>query len=322
MIFDEAYIRNFCITNHIHDISNSHCELEPLYQFEYNMPHEINKKGTLFSVGIGLNNSPHLLTIVQLINLIKLQKLGFQTQAVLGDLDVILARKDIDSHDKLIIKYKNFLIKLGYNLAQGIIRTQYEETTVARNLLLISPYVLEADFDYVKEDLIDYYAKSAENVLDFPTKISYLLMVSDFISPIMTQNYDRTVVCCGIDESKYAILANKVLRRMELDGNISGLFTGITQGLNGHPKMSKSIPESCIFLTDERDKIFKSIIDGKKHDQNSMQCKLAIAFLAGQGEESKNSILSRYCNGIDVTELEKILVDYIIYLCEEWQKGV
>lgn len=320
MKFDEDYIKTFCSTNNIDDISISRFELKSIYQFAYNMPQQISKKRTLFSAGVGLNSAPHLLTIAQLINLIRLQNIGFQTQVVLGDLDVILARKDTNPHDKLANKYKNFLIKLGYNLAQGIIRTQYEATTVARNLLLMSPYVSEADFDYVKEDLIDYYAGSINNVIDFPTRISYLLMVSDFISPIMDQNYDRTVVCCGIDESKYAIWANNVLQRMGLAGNVSGLFTGITQGLNGYPKMSKSIPESCIFLTDERDKIYRSIIDGEKHNQTSMQCKLAIAFLAGE-KESENSILSRYREGMDVTDLEKDLVDYIIYICDEWQNG-
>lgn len=278
-----------------------------------------NSCKTIFTAGVALNNTPHLLTIFELINMVRLQKMGYNTQVVLGDIDALLARHENRMCAKLVKQYRNFLLNIGYDVKRGIIRTQSEDLTVARNTFFISSYINEDDFCYVKEDMLDYYSgASLAFSMDYAAKLSYALMLSDFISPIMLGDYERTVVCSGLDESKYAILASKKSLEMHLQGEICGLFTEVVKGLNGYSKMSKSIPDSCIFLSANKERISEAILDEGEHDADSIQCQLAILFLADTIERAE-AIYTSYSIEKEYKSIELELIDKINEICSIWR---
>lgn len=311
MIFDDEYLIGFCCKNNIKRLNNINFGRN--YCYEYNISDDMDLKNTLFTMGIGLNNEPHLLTIIQLMNMVTLQKMGYSTQIVLGDVDVALARNHTGNKKGLIAKYKRFLTRIGYDCSSGILRTQFEECGVAKNLLIISQFVNDLDFDLIKEDIIDYYNDSIYEI-DFKTKVSYVLMLSDFITPILSNEYKNVIVCSGIDESKYVILANDILKRMNIAGKIGGVFTSIVKGLNGHPKMSKSQKNSCIFLNDD-EKIIKSLIlDGYQHGIDSIQFQLSKMLLVNHSVEDLLLMYKQNNNEIDGELLNSILL-----LCKIWR---
>jgi tryptophanyl-tRNA synthetase len=59
----------------------------------------------------------------------------------------------------------------------------------------------------------------------------------------------------GFDEHRYAKLAIKVIERMDLDINVSAIFSRVLPGLNGHPKMSKSLKGSTIDVHTPKEEI-------------------------------------------------------------------
>ena len=131
----------------------------------------------------------------------------------------------------------------------------------------------------------------------------------------MSNEYKNVIVCSGIDESKYAILANEILNRMGLAGKIGGVFTEIVKGFNGHPKMSKSQKDSCIFLNDDEKTIKKLILDGAQHDVDSIQFQLAKVFLTNYSIED---LILKYDQNIG-NAIDNELIRTILKLCNIWR---
>lgn len=120
------------------------------------------------------------------------------------------------------------------------------------NLIYISNFIEKEDLTYVREDILNYYPPPNTMALE----LSYILMFSDLLIPIINGNYKNVVMCCGLDESRYSIIANKILHRMGVEGEIGGLYTFVPEnGLNGWPQMSKSHPDSAIFLNESIEQI-------------------------------------------------------------------
>ena len=325
MLFDESYNADFCKKNDITPLSEyifSRVFSYPNnnYEFGYSLGNIDFSKKVLFTAGIGMNSEPHLLTVMQLLNMVKLQQRGYNTQIVLGDFDVILARNSKDAQN-VSKQYRCFLDKIGYDYKLGIVRTQSECDDASRNAILLSSYIDYFDFSYVKEDIIDYY-ESNKHEYNFATLVSILLMVSDFLTPLLTNTFEHTVVCCGIDESKYAILANLIAKKMKIKGTVGGLFTSVVGGFNNHPKMSKSKPDSCILLSDSCDKIIRCITEGKHKSKDSIQCKIAQMFLTVDEINREKIILAYDRNDItQINHIEEKLIEKIIWLKTRWEES-
>lgn len=247
MLFDEKYCSTFCEKYGITPLSNQ-SKWHP-YRFSFNLNDtDFDNSNTLFSNGIGINGAPHLLTTLQLFAIAKIAERGYSTQIILGDFDVALARS-YNPQSTLIDNYIEFCKSLGYK-QDVVLQSQIPDRL--ENLVEISRYIQMQDFSFVREDILDYY-----NVADsFSLFFSYLLIFSDLIKPIMSGKYNNVVMCCGLDESRYAIVANRILDRMGIKGQIGGLYTFVpNNGINGWPQMSKSHPDSAIFLSDTKEAI-------------------------------------------------------------------
>lgn len=141
-----------------------------------------NKK-QLVIMGIGINGVPHIGTVSQMLKAIYLQKQGFNVQIILGDLDVYGARaKSLKDINKLIIKYKKFLVKLGFDETKGKIRNQYDYPEIIRTSFLLSSCIKDRDFEEIEEDINDLYkTERVYTGMDFNVKQSISLMFADFI---------------------------------------------------------------------------------------------------------------------------------------------
>lgn len=105
----------------------------------------------------------------------------------------------------------------------GIKKIIIQSKTIDRlnNLVDISHYVKMKDFSFVREVILDYYNIEDSFSLDF----SYILIFFVLLQPIMEGDYTNVIMCCGLDESRYSIVANRILNRMGIPGRIGGLYT-------------------------------------------------------------------------------------------------
>ncbi|MBW9324563.1 hypothetical protein FG877_13605 [Enterococcus casseliflavus] len=223
---------------------------------------------TIITTGIGMSGIPHLGTVSQILNIIKLQNIGFKTQLVLGDLDAYNSRnKTYKEVEILTQKYLKLSAFLGYDFSNGIIRSQSDNLNVFRTVYKISKYVSDQDFFFHKEELTEVYKTAGVyNEIDFGIKQSITLMLGDFFSLFFDDNYSDVVVMLGIEESKYVDFAKKIQSRMNTeyeksDNNFHALYSGLIKGFNDFPKMSKSLNGSSIDLMSPVDDIYSKFFE-------------------------------------------------------------
>ncbi|MDD4187895.1 MAG: hypothetical protein PHX04_03950 [Bacilli bacterium] len=224
-----------------------------------------NNKKVIVTTGIGLSGTPHMGTLSQILRAIYLQQAGIDVQFVLGDLDSYNARnQSLDILAERVEKYTNFIENLGFDNSKGYLRSQIDYTDVLKTAYLISNCLTDQDFLDAEEDLSELYkSKKIYNGIDFKVKQAILLMVADFIHLGTVSNYDDVLVMLGLEEHLYVQIAQKVVDRMNLDMSLGALYSRIIKGLNGYPKMSKSIPDSAITVDMSQDEIVRLVTGSK-----------------------------------------------------------
>ncbi|WP_406273747.1 hypothetical protein OH799_35430 [Nocardia sp. NBC_00881] len=224
------------------------------------------RSARVVTTGFGMSGVPHMGTVGQILGMSKLQQGGEFTQIVLGDLDAYNGKgRSLSEARDLADRFAAFCRRLGYDDSAGVLRSQFEEVDTVRNLYLLSHFADDADFDDAEEDNHAYYASLGivASAMTFPRKVSLALMASDFIT--LGQDFDAVLVLLGIDEHKYVRFAAEIARRLDSNTTLRGDFTlgsiysRLASGFGGHPKMSKSIPESSISVTSTPDQIVDRI---------------------------------------------------------------
>lgn len=110
-------------------ISKNEMQLMWLCSYHSLKNKKVNCENTLFTTGIGLSGVPHMGTISQIIRAIKLQRGGNKVQIVLGDIDAYTGRHiSWTQTQHLKEKYRNFILKLGFNFQTGILRAQSDKS--------------------------------------------------------------------------------------------------------------------------------------------------------------------------------------------------
>lgn len=209
------------------------------------------KKG-IVTTGFGMSGHPHLGTLSQIIKICELNSHGMPTQAVLGDLDSYNARNQgLQEAKDLASKFSVYMQRMGFSKnATNILRDQYSHPEITHTAYLISKYITDQDFEDAKEDIAPVYEKAGiYNGWSFPMKQALTLMVADFIHLHTHHGYNHVMVMLGLEEHKYVQLAQKVVERMGIEMEISGIYGRIIKGLSGYPKMSKSLKGSAIDIT-------------------------------------------------------------------------
>lgn len=211
------------------------------------------KASRIVTTGFGMSGPPHMGTVTQILAISRLQAAGERCQIVLGDLDAHNGKgRALGEVGELAERFEGFCRALGFDGQAGVIRRQHAEAEVLMNQYLVSHYVSDSDFAAAEEDNHGYYAALGivEQEMTFRRKASLVLMTADFVT--LGQHFDAVLVMLGIDEHQYVRFACEVASRLDghttlrPDFTLSSLYTRLTCGFGGHPKMSKSIPGSSI----------------------------------------------------------------------------
>jgi len=230
-----------------------------------------NNEQCLIIMGIGINGVPHMGTVSQILKAIYLQKMGFDVEIILGDLDVYGARsKTMKEISEIITKYRNFIISMGFDVSKGILRNQYDYDDIIKTSFLLSSVINDNDFNEIEEEINQLYKdKKVYKGMDFSVKQSISLMFADFIHPGFFQKYKHVLIMSGIDEHGYVWKANEIKNRMKIDMSISGLYSKMLKGLKDYPKMSKSLLDSTLNLEISKKDLSEIILSEKDNYNNS-----------------------------------------------------
>ncbi len=283
-----------------------------------------NGKRQIITTGIGLSGTPHMGTLSQILRAIFLQQAGFDVQFVLGDLDSYNARnQSLEILSERVEKYSNFIKNLGFDTKKGVLRNQIDHLEILKTAYLISNSLNDEDFLAAEEDLSELYkSKKIYNGIDFKVKQAILLMVADFISLGTLDNYDNVLVMLGLEEHLYVQIAQKVVDRMKLNMSIGALYSRIIKGLNGYPKMSKSIPDSSITVDMPSDKIYDLVVNSsdqykKPEDSTIFQMMSAVSYYT---TNELREIRERCIHGgNDWKNEKKSYAKILTNICREWK---
>lgn len=282
------------------------------------------KEKSIIIMGIGINGVPHLGTVSQILKAITLQKHGYFVEIILGDLDVYGARaKPIKEVLRLVKKYKNFIINMGFDVKKGILRNQYDYDNILKTSFLISSVIRDKDFVEVEEEINELYkTERVYNGMEFNVKQSILLMFADFIHHGYFEKYKHVLIMSGIDEHGYVWKANEIKNRLGINMTISGLYSKMLRGLNNYPKMSKSLNESTINLECRKRDII-NIINSENNDYDNANNSFVFQLISQVSLYDIDFILKTKencnCKNYEWELAKKKYINDLWQICKNWK---
>lgn len=282
-------------------------------------------KKSIVTTGIGLSGAPHLGTISQILRAIFLQQKGLLVQFVLGDLDSYNARNQpLDRLSSLEGKYREFILKLGFDPNKGILRNQKNRLDVLLTSYIIANRIEDVDFNDTEEDLQKIYKKSGIYPdMTFPVKLSILLMTADFIHLGLEEGFENELIMLGLEEHLYVHLAKKVSSRLNLNFHIGSIYSKVIKGFNNHPKMSKSIPGSGITADMNAEEIRKLIVFGEG-DYLTPEDSVVYQMMCAVSYYTPDQLQTFYelCKNRDAKWLKckEEYAEVVIDICSKWPK--
>jgi tryptophanyl-tRNA synthetase len=230
----------------------------------------------IVTTGFGMSGPPHMATASHIMKMVRLQQGGEQCQIVLGDLDAYNGRaRSLAYTREMAERFRIFATRLGFDDAAGILRRQEDHVEALTAMYLLGRYAEDDDFDSAEEDNHAYYVQRGivDGSMTFRRRLSLALMAADFVS--LGQDYDAVLVMLGIDEHKYVRFAQGVVSKFD-DGTplrgsflLSALYARLNVGFGGHPKFSKSIPDSSISVDTAPDDIRRLVLSDAAPDPES-----------------------------------------------------
>lgn len=279
----------------------------------------------IVTTGIGLSGNPHMGTVSQILRSLFLQAHGVKVQFVLGDLDSYNARNQpLAVVSERADRYARFIRKLGFDESAGILRTQRDHHEILSTAYLIANCLTDRDFAEAEEDLSDLYkSKGVYPGIEFPVKMAILLMIADFVHLGSVEGHRDVLVMLGLEEHLYVLLAKKVVDRMDLPMRIGAVYSRIIKGLNGYPKMSKSLPGSGITVDMTPGEIRRQVLEGEGDVADPMesviyQMMCAVSYYTPDELDE----LFRDCarGGAAWAASKRRYADVLISICEAWPR--
>lgn len=255
------------------------CDLNFLtskFSCHYNLGkfNDVQKSKQHLITGFGPTNAPTGGTLSIILRAIFFEReTGIDSTIIISNLGAFNSRNiNLEKIDYLTERFIMFIRVLGY---KGELRTHNNF-----NLLVVSSLTSKMltikDFLENEEVTTDLYKKLDIQGKDFPTLIDANFTIADILLPSILKKKKRILVFVGIEEYYFPKLANIVLQRFnkhylkqftQRDTLVSSVFSHLIEGLNGFPKMSKSIPESSINLDDSKDILERKILKCDPKDE-------------------------------------------------------
>jgi len=250
--------------------------LRSKFSCHYNLEkfNDVPKSRQHLITGFGPTNAPTGGTLSMILRALFFErKTGIDSTIIISNLGAFNSRNiNIEKIDYLTERFIKFIRALGY---KGELRTHNNfDLLVASNLT--SKVLTIKDFLENKEITTDLYKKLGIQGKDFPTFVDANFTVADILLPSILKKKQRILVFVGIEEYYFPKLANVVLQRFNKhhsgqftssDVLASSIFGHLIEGLNGFPKMSKSIPESSINLDDSENDLERKILKCDSKDE-------------------------------------------------------
>jgi tryptophanyl-tRNA synthetase len=239
--------------------------LRSKFSCHYNLEkfNDVPKSRQHLITGFGPTNAPTGGTLSMILRALFFErKTGIDSTIIISNLGAFNSRNiSIEKIDYLTKRFIKFIRTIGY---KGELRTHNNFD------LLVTSSITS------KELTTDLYKKLGNQGNDFPTFIDANFTVADILLPSILKKKQRILVFVGIEEYYFPKLANVVLQRFNKhhsgqftsnDVLVSSVFSHLIEGLNGFPKMSKSIPESSINLDDSEDDLERKILKCDSKDE-------------------------------------------------------
>jgi len=242
-----------------------HYDLEEFNKFKPDDQHMIT--------GFGPTNAPTGGTLSMILRAIFFEReTGVDSTIIISNLGAFNSRNiPIEKIDYLTQRFIKFIRLLGF---KGDVRT-HNNLDMLVSSGLISKVLKIKDFVENEEATTDLYKSLGLQGDDFSTFVDESYTVSDILLPCILNKKKRVLVFVGIEEYYFPKLANLVLSRfknkypdqfVDKESYVSAVFGQLISGLNGYPKMSKSIKDSSINLDDNEEGLKEKIINCKKED--------------------------------------------------------
>ncbi|NHN42006.1 hypothetical protein G9C85_10245 [Halorubellus sp. JP-L1] len=224
--------------------------------------------------GVSVTGPPHLGTLGQMQTAVALQRAGFDVQFLVADFEPY----STDGYALSVVRerarrFVELVDSLGFDREQGRLRTQYGAEDVAHTAYHLSRYA-DPDRDRAAADLEntaweaanrDAYDDAGVNAPDlgesdmpedwepsaFTRRMDGFLMIADMLHPLVKDDYPANCIVMGADERSLRPMVEGVRERCPTDGTLHALYTRLVPGLDGHPKLSRRIPDSRFTLADD-----------------------------------------------------------------------
>ena len=252
---------------------NGELNLKYLCSDNLDLINKYDKKDVAIVTGFGPTNSPTAGTLSMIFRIIEMQKqTGIYTHVILSDLGAFNSRqKPLEELINRGKQFKKFIIKLGFDMTNGTIRT-HNDYDHSRIFSLCSSVLTINDFVNHDEATADMYKRLNLQGNDFSTMVDQTYTVADILLPIIRDGKKGVIVSAGLEENYYPQLANIVIERLlSKKGNVKqlipdsavvgALYGKLIKGLFPYVKMSKSIPLSAINIGDTEDEIRDKILN-------------------------------------------------------------
>jgi tryptophanyl-tRNA synthetase len=308
-------------------------------------------KRSLVTVGVTPTGPPHIGTLGQLLTAIRFQRAGFDVQVVIADLAAYTAAgRDLEAVRVRARRYESFARTLGFDADEGVLRTQEADYDALHTAQLLARYygdygedATEADggddqhgdaddedgddseptaFEEALERAYEDADTPGEATTDFAGQSVGLLLVTDSLHPIVKEGYENVALVVGADNAGLAGRFVEVLGRSPYEATVAGLYTKLVAGLNGYPKLSKSLPESQFTLADDPETIRDAVLDTDRDaDDPGESIPFQMMQLASEFEPAELGRLAEVCeDGGEVwAEAKREYADYLVEIGETWK---
>jgi tryptophanyl-tRNA synthetase len=250
--------------------------------------------------GFGPTNAPTAGTLTVMLGIVELQRrFDVPTTVVISELGAWNSRNvPWDLLCSVRDQMMDFLQAIGFDADRGILRSHLDLGNLTRAGML-ARFLSRQDFQDHREDLLELYDDHGLLGSEVGLTVDGLYTVADILGPV-EQGAKRVLMVSGQEEAYFTQLARIALDRQAAAGDLSlgwqadigALYFRVLEGLNGYPKMSKSIPASSIHLGMPDDELAERILSDAESSQPALLS--AIELSSGWDDDRLDQVRTAY----------------------------
>lgn len=285
--------------------------------------------GLAVVTGFGPTNAPTAGTLSVMLGIVELQrKLDVPVTVIISELGAWNSRNV--PWDQLVAVRDRmfcFLRALGFDDRHGGLRSHLDFGNLAR-AGRIARFLDRQDLLDHQESLLDLYDEHGLLGTEVGLTVDTLYTIADILGPA-DAGTSRILMVSGFEEAYFTDLARLVLARQAAAGDLSlgwtaqvgALYFRVLEGLGGYPKMSKSIPESCINLGMPADEIAMRVLSDDEVSQPALMS--AVELSSGWDDDQVTAARAAFANRSAAPQewrtVKAAYLDTFLGFAREWE---